>query len=128
MIQKTELRIGNKVFDPTFSTLISEVEQMHSEYVVTNYNDSISLSKLDPIPLTPEILEKCGFVKHIIDRYESWHLDISPVDKFMFYKGLMQFGVLGVGNYEWSNAKIKYLHQLQNLYFSLTSTELTINI
>lgn len=53
----------------------------------------------EPILLTPEILEKCKMTK----RYQY------------FIKLFTKEGF---------NGKIKYLHQLQNLFFSLTGDEL----
>jgi hypothetical protein len=76
-----------------------------------------------PIPLTPEILEKCGFYfeKH-------WYKRIANLDFFICSLGnmdefyLLQFGSCGI------MPPCKYLHQLQNLYFALTGEELTVNI
>jgi hypothetical protein len=81
-----------------------------------------------PIPLTPEILEKCGFEIALI------HL---PFAKVLVPKSLPLQDKLHVALeqktgptflYRPSNLKVKYLHQLQNLYFALTGTELEINL
>jgi hypothetical protein len=72
-----------------------------------------------PIPLTEEWLVKFRFVKEIDDLY----LDLSSSfliwfndDEFLHYKS----------NQLETICSIKYVHQLQNLYFALTGEELTI--
>jgi hypothetical protein len=73
------------------------------------------------VELTEEILLKCGFDKlnnkFMFDNLR-WHIE-KPCnyDGFLFCEG---FKVL--------TEKIKYLHQLQNLYFALTNEELEINL
>lgn len=78
----------------------------------------------EPIPLTEEILLKCGFEKgsNIIgDCYYIEHdfgvsdfvLNITKTSNFEIYE---------------LDLKIDYLHQLQNLYFALTNEELTVNL
>lgn len=86
----------------------------------------ITFNIADPIPLTPEILEKCGF-----------DIKINPIDgertlyrkesiSFYALKGKIQFERTEViGN---KITHIESLHQLQNLYFALTGEELTINL
>lgn len=71
------------------------------------------------ITLTPEILKKFGFV--------YWELDIDctdPKDAYWVHPK-MKFAI---NNLYWTVQKIgkrvKYLHQLQNLYFALTGEEL----
>ena len=75
------------------------------------------------MPLTEEILEKCGFSfeKH-------WRKRIANLDFFICSLGnmdefyLLQFGSCGI------MPPCKYLHQLQNLYFALTGTELEFKL
>lgn len=78
-----------------------------------------------PIPLTEDILLKCGFVrkKFGIDPYnlqDGWL-------KFSFGLTIWEDGRLF---YEWmgGNIEVKHLHQLQNLYYSLTGKELKVEI
>lgn len=60
------------------------------------------------IPLTPEILEKCGFVQTSAATFGNGIIGIY----------------FGEGEYFYNHGKGKYLHQLQNLYFALTGEEL----
>lgn len=74
-----------------------------------------------PIPLTPEILEKCGFEKmmrendYIFNGFRITHVHLT---------GNFCYG-LGNGN---NPPAMKYLHQLQNLYYSLTGEELNVQL
>lgn len=79
---------------------------------------------VQPIPLTPEILEKCGLKN-----------GNSELDRNVFYstnKHLAQFSVNISGSFgiyvgvfiALRSVHLEYLHQLQNLYFALTNEEL----
>ena len=82
-----------------------------------------------PIPLTPEWLERCGL--SISDKPEA---DVYKVYSNLLidiaYKedGYYLYSLCADPYYDQSIGKpIKYVHQLQNLYYALTGTELTIN-
>ena len=91
------------------------------------YNaDNDTEEGVEPIPLTPEILEKAGFEEFPdssgLYGYEAFtkgncYVEISPT------RGI---GV-SIGSMETAQS-IKYLHQLQNLYFALTGEELNIKL
>jgi hypothetical protein len=77
-------------------------------------NGVINPEELKPIPLTEEWLLKFGFEKNITtDLYPTFSYDILNVND----------GIVYVLNYGFVN-HIKYIHQLQNLYFALTGEEL----
>ena len=106
-MKANELRVGNLVHAKKLST----GEQKVIEITINNI---IYHSGYSPIPLTEEILLKCGFkdncfnewiyVKHIIDDIYSVCINQNMV------------------------CPIKYVHQLQNLYLSLTGKELKIEL
>lgn len=79
------------------------------------------LANFEPIPLTEEILFKCGFEKTIVNTMIKAWLNFS------FYLTIRDDGELF---YEWNggNIQVKYLHQLQNLYFSLVGKELEVEL
>lgn len=81
------------------------------------------LENYEPIHLTEEILLKCGFDR-ICNNFEyDWlliHTHLST-GEFHFLLNESKSGKLKVTN-------LKYVHQLQNLYFALTNEELTINL
>jgi len=73
---------------------------------------------LQPIPLTPEWLERFGFVADHENQTLGTYYDHGD------------YGVYMMGNeicdYFYTDTRLKYLHQLQNLYHALTGTELTL--
>lgn len=84
-----------------------------------------------PIPLTPEILEKCGFQRHKcgISGADMWQgMDGWSIDNPFFSGWLFRgdgYMLRLVGYY---NSEIYFLHQLQNLYWCLCGKELEINL
>ena len=88
-----------------------------------------SPKSLDPIPLTEEILLKCGFKK---DNYKKGHIGIDYKSGEMTFDFVLEEpGFMG----EWDKyytfelpnhrfVNMKYLHSLQNLFFVITGKEL----
>lgn len=98
-----ELRIGNYVrhHGPIMKLNIHDLYRFHDNYI-----------KLEPVELTEEYLIELGFKK--LDHY-------SFVKKGTFiYKRKRGF-IYGSRERE---VNIKSVHQLQNLFFSLTGTEI----
>lgn len=60
MIDSRELMIGNKFINPKYPDILDEVQQLHSEYAVSDYSDSIAYTDMTPIPLSPKVLEAAG--------------------------------------------------------------------
>ena len=67
-MKANELRIGNKL---KCYGIIVNVEKINPPYVQdsTEVGGQFDLKDCEPIPLTPEILEKCGFISH--ERYSE---------------------------------------------------------
>lgn len=80
------------------------------------------LQDLKPIELTEEILVKCGFEKHSTNPFwfRKKQICISLAESLELISWDMQIFKIDL--------KVKYLHQLQNLYFALTGEELEINL
>lgn len=123
MIKANELRVGNWVIDPVDgrmkTTNIYQIGKHQIDDTNTNYL---------PIPLTPEILEKAGFVKYQYggnNQFEGYKVRWSKDSIYGFLTSDNIFALLG---FERRHQNIKYLHQLQNLYFALTGEELEINL
>ena len=121
MIAANELRIGNNVVWDNPILNIKEQIQINCEdfELITNKNLG---NKYHPIPLTPEILEKCGFDS-------DWSYDIPKYQKnnfIMFWDG--ETLSASFGHMVDLSVYLKHLHQLQNLYYALTGEELTINL
>ena len=78
--------------------------------------------KVEPIALTPEVLEKAGFViSHTNDVGLPIALRPGNLEETFFY---LHDYKLRNG----SNVIVRYLHQLQNLYWCLCGEELTVNL
>lgn len=116
MIQANELRIGNYVIAKGEIEKVDDVLlfgiNLHHDCWEFEYKD------IKPIELTEEILLKCGFSNFSKPQYR-WLLGDFKLD-------IDDFAICFMGN--WLDIKICYLHQLQNLYFALTNTELKINL
>lgn len=115
MINSQELRIGNWVNAPHGNVQIKELTEGGAKFTDDcggNY------PSLEPIPLTPELLEAAAIPKFL--------LQIQTESRLQLWAG--KEGVRWY-DFEWNEfgeTNIKYLHQLQNLYFALTGTELSI--
>jgi hypothetical protein len=130
-IDPKELRIGNRlsprrVLDPENIPLAG--------YSICAGHIAYSIERLNydwgPIRLTPEILEKVGFVNFPSGNIDRWK-------KGRLYLESNWLGSPGEYKFKWENmdhtgstpnTKIQYLHQLQNLFFALQGTELEIKL
>jgi hypothetical protein len=110
-MKANELRIGNWVNNneedyQITSATISQLER----------GDSTAM----PIPLTEEWLLRLGFEKPA----HSWNGKIFHLSQWDAYP--LNWCVAMDKNGAVIVHKLKYVHQLQNLYFALTNEELTI--
>lgn len=113
-----ELRIGNRIL---FDGKITIVNTRMLAYInnANRLKNKIDLIAFEPIPLTEEILLKCGF-KKILNQYKKTTKTKPFIILFLDHK--FQYDDL---RYE---TNLECIHQLQNLYFSLTEEELEINL
>ena len=129
MIQPQELRIGNYFINHKWRwEQVISIEDNNSMSV-----NGLSKEMINPIPITPEILERCGFEKCESDDVEergiyaiqvdnNHSLYFDPTEDPKWYISL-QWNNNHYKNSFW--AQPEYLHQLQNLIHSLTNQELT---
>jgi hypothetical protein len=118
-----ELRIGN------YLNYLMVDGKYHPQKINSGSDiDGLNDFQPIPIPLTPEILEKCGFEYDSIEwpSAKVWVLKSVPLqDKYIC--ALQQ----KTGPSFWyrpANLKVQYIHQLQNLFYSLTGEELSIDL
>ena len=117
MIQANELRIGNYVSYKNERWI--KVGYHEIRYAVLYPDNSYY-----PIPLTPEILEKAGFVK--TGRYAigaGGYITYEKDRVVLLHPKKGHPFVLA-----FHETQVQSVHQLQNLYFALTGEELPINM
>lgn len=131
-----ELRIGNYILYKGNNAEITGIQLKHIE-ARSFYRDaktptglenhSLRIEDCNPIPLTVELFLKCGFVYNAVDDcFDRLNLRVRILgNSICAFIGVE----VGFGK-EWydANIEIKSLHQLQNLYFSLTGKELEVNL
>lgn len=120
MIDVKELRIGNYVKPISNNGREGNIGTVFAinryQVSVNDNNNPYDYHILEPILITEDILKKCNFVKQECD------------DTVVFYNRSMELDAnlcLKVGI---SNIEVKYLHQLQNLFFDITGKELEVNL
>jgi len=120
-MEARELRIGNYIG-------YKEVDLNVGQEIIKQYQCTINdiaeiergniCNRYSPIPLTEEWLVRFGFevyeFDHKASQYRHGNRLLVIRDDNCFY----DYG---------ADVNVKYVHQLQNLYFSLTNEELTIN-
>jgi hypothetical protein len=112
-MKASELRIGNLVYIETNSSLDPLREVTGDHLKQSEDGDTI----IEPIPLTEEWLEKFAWYSQRDGNYvfdANNYYSIAPDGSLYF-------------NDAYTSTDIQYVHQLQNLYFALTGTELEIN-
>ena len=126
-MKETDLRIGNLVNVPIFNEvkikcfIYDEIKFISGD---DGRTQNIPISEVEPIPLTEEWLLKFGFYQTSIPNvyYKNWGTNGIEIIIFEYhYKGGFEYE-LGKGKYK----VLESVHQLQNLYHSLTGEELTL--
>jgi hypothetical protein len=123
MIQENELRQGNWFIKAG----------MPAKFDFHDEDDRTYLDEFEPIPLTPEILEKCGFEKSKEEVYGEEYLGLK------LYNGICRYEICFFPGNTFTSISLfhkgeligrtwEYLHQLQNLYFALTGQELNVKL
>lgn len=155
MIQANEIRIGNLV---TAGKIIVKIESIWNNSELSYREDGSSYREmhfvvsgfvkswykfypndLTPIPLSPDILEKAGFVKSANQNRNVWYKEFKrehdSLSSYLFV-GRVMGDPDGMFYYGYESPlssvninNIYYLHTLQNGYHFLTNgQELTINL
>lgn len=125
-LRTQELRIGNLILyaSDSLSMEVLEVDPVGVMGIIGQDYIWIEIKQFEGIPLTEEWLIKFGFTKTVELSYASG----SEVEFNVFKKGDLTYNSLqkawwlrGIMNHY-----PEYVHQLQNLVYALTGTELTI--
>lgn len=150
-IKANELRVGNYFEHEGKYWWLSEIRHLINVkewslkgwYEATKERKDINFFDANPLPLTPEILEKAGFVKHdgmYLKIFKSINSQntfcINEIGQAVEESGRVvfkeRFGFCYTLEYSHIAVESEYivyvdsLHQLQNLYFALTGEELIV--
>ncbi|WP_321437191.1 hypothetical protein [uncultured Bacteroides sp.] len=137
-----ELRLGDIVTDESGFMMFITAIFKDSVYMDFEGNESdvweIDEKDLRPIPLTEKILLKCGFKKeHNLDDTSEFIIDDFSVQRESYknekgkFSNQFRIWVQHLNENGWRkplSLELKYVHQLQNIYFDLTGKELEISI
>jgi hypothetical protein len=113
-----ELRIGNLVYSKEYKKVV-KVCLVGKESIDVELNAPINncITHYKPIPLTEEWLLKLGFKKQAND-----HFNLSNCFKVLIIEDYAHIQWCGIPLR--NSGKIQHIHQLQNLFYSLTNSEL----
>ena len=122
MISVREIRIGNYLYDR--AGILCMVDRIQSSgFSAPVLIGPITRLPNSPIPLTEDWLVKFGFFQ--VDDDGLWGATDEPIfevqDKYLADEGLAH-----VWDAAFTGAPIKYVHQLQNLFFTMTGKELKL--
>ena len=145
MVHPNELRLGNKLYNQA-GDIITVQQILHNTVVydtrmqvnqeranvsgsyaiaytseVEEVIEEAEFTDLEPIIITPLVLQSCGLRNFMRDewivRYATGHIDFEFIEHKLRLRQPAS-----------SHIQIKYLHQLQNLFFALSGQELTVSL
>ena len=119
MLNLKGLQIGNLFFHADKIIIVDGIDNSNECILVKDKHISIPSNECNA-PITPELLQRYGF-KVPAGNGWGYRMDVNSVDELCWYKqdGFLRYQTKGEG-FTRSLEHIKYFHQLQNLYFSLT--------
>jgi hypothetical protein len=123
-MKANELRIGN-LYDNNGNYFVVTPSTIESVFE----NERVWCK---PIPLTEEMLFNCGFSKNVghyivFGRYKdktlevAYNNDTNETQYYVYVRGLLDNEFVQLRH------DLKYLHELQNLYFAITGNELSVS-
>jgi hypothetical protein len=120
-----DLRIGNLVY---YFDKIIEIESLHPQN--DDVNDEIPFHCISGIPITTEWLIKLGFIKE--NYVNNFYLENDRTLYLIYLEKYLE-GEDDYVSIEYlkiplrQKIKIKYVHQLQNLFYSIRNYELSVS-
>lgn len=127
-MEAKELRIGNKFWRLCCNDEVVEIRQ-DGVIGIDSLRGLIPYSEIEPIPVTEELLLKIGFKKGQGNGYASYK--INPYDGHIIEVAIYESGIDAFIQYICGAChlrSIKYLHELQNIVFAITGTELEVEL
>lgn len=129
-MKANELRLGNWVSLNGNSTQVDVID--YNQIIATELG-LIELKFIKPIPLTEEWLSKFGFNTDKVTfgiHVDNIRFRLFQINASCSYNDNENEFTVTVYQYKYriEICRIKYVHQLQNLYFALTNEELKIEL
>lgn len=121
-MKEEELRLGNWVLEwiQGFGEIKEKIYVPHKIYKIDN--GICDRFNLKPMPVTENILFDCGF-EFRDNAYFSPTFNLTSRLKIVGHDGDYCF-LLNIG----MAIKVKYVHQLQNMFYAITGDELPIDL
>ena len=141
-MNKNEIRVGNivKYYAKEDPIVILDIttgkkKKWFDGYVRYKENSKVSIVCIKGIPLSKEWFKKLGFIEYENEYDTTYEIEIKDGYKLESVKSLTytSFLLREINNVTGDQLfflphNIEYVHQLQNLYFSLSGKELTFDV
>jgi|SRR5882762_4827615 len=124
MINKTELRLGNTVLFNKEFTIIDGIDQDGATTNLFNdraYCQFMHFFELDPIPITADILIQSKFKKDLGGSFEPSLTTNGRGFRLWFFDNICKWNVI-----DDEMVELRFVHELQNLFFALYKEEIDI--
>lgn len=129
MVIVRELRIGDLVSANGSKCTVRGIEE---HQIKLDNGKVLSPDEIDPIPLSENILLQSGFVENENDQpYHEYNHDGFVINMFLIGEPVFLYcadDTFKGDTVSYSRPALKYVHQLQNVYYALTGKDLKINI
>ncbi len=127
MVQYNEIRLGNYIEKYGKWLRVVAITDYPAKKTISAFSEStdcyeLQSSDFNPIPLSPDILQRCGFEHQYENKWANGEVELEKYNLSESY-----YLLNGEERTNWS-LRYEYLHQLQNLYYSLVNQELKIQL
>lgn len=123
-MKASKLRIGNLIQRGDILP-IETVTGINKNKIDTDFTNWLPIEHFTPIPITEELFVRLGFEQNK-NKIRIFNLDRLRIG-FGENNSMAYLIEEDTENCHYIPVTINYVHQLQNLYFALTGTELTLN-
>jgi hypothetical protein len=133
MINEKEIRVGNIYLSKrNKDVLVRGVDTINKLVVIeepdldAGKEQPYIFEDLNPIPITKEALDMLGFIKDANAENEAYQKKIDCEKECAFIEFMAEGCFLKDRDRNKIGKQIEFIHQLQNVYYSLTGTELLL--
>ena len=129
-MKANEVRIGNYIRYCDNNYQVEQIIKRNGKYalIFENLYHGVWIDEVEKIELTEDILLKYGF-ELIYDGYYTTKLYLIQDTRFDFLINKQNFELselVYIGDIYYPN--VRYLHELQNLYYAITKEELEVQL